>query len=243
MKGIILAGGHGTRLRPMTLVTSKQLLPVYDRPMIFFPINTLIQAGIKDILIIVAPDRAGDFLRVLGSGKNWGVKFTYEIQDKPSGLPEAFIIGSDFIDQDSVTMILGDNIVLGREEEVRRAITTFTRGNRVFATKVSDPGRFGVIEFDKNHQVKSIEEKPLRPKSDYIIMGLYIFDNQVVQIAKSLIPSARGELEITDILKVYLSRQELDVKLFSGEWFDTGTPDSLLRASNYVADHQRDQNT
>src|SRR5690349_21147332 len=167
MKGIILAGGSGTRLRPMTLVTSKQLLPIYDRPMIFYPLQTLLNAGIKEVLIIVAPDRAGDFLRVLGSGKEFGAKFTYEIQDKPNGLAEAFIIGEDFIDNEPVTMILGDNLFLDDRGELAAAIQSFTSGGRIFAKEVPDPERFGVVEFDKDRQVLSIEEKPAQPKSHY----------------------------------------------------------------------------
>ena len=235
MKGIILAGGSGTRLRPMTLVTSKQLLPIYDRPMIFYPLETLLRAGIKDILIIVAPDRAGDFLRVLGSGKEWGAKFTYEIQDKPNGLAEAFIIGADFIDNENVTLILGDNVFIGKDEEISDAISTFTKGGRVFAKEVPDPERFGVVEFDSQSNVVSIEEKPPQPKSNNALIGLYVFDNRVVDIAKGLTPSARGELEITDVHKAYQGWSELDVRMFSGEWLDTGTPESLLEAGKLIA--------
>lgn len=239
MKGIILAGGSGTRLRPMTLVTSKQLLPVYDRPMIFYPVETLVRAGIKEILIIVAPDRAGDFLRVLGSGKEFGAKFTYEIQDKPNGLAEAFIIGEDFIDNGSVTLVLGDNLFVGKEEEIHDAIKSFSTGGRVFAKEVPDPERFGVVEFDKNRSVISIEEKPSAPKSAYALVGLYVFDHSVVHIAKNLKPSARGELEITDVHKAYLQQGRLDVRMYTGEWLDTGTPDSLLAAGNMIAERRR----
>lgn len=239
MKGIILAGGSGTRLRPMTLVTSKQLLPIYDRPMIYYPLETLLRAGIKEILVIVAPDRAGDFLRVLGSGKEFGAKFTYEIQDKPNGLAEAFIIGADFIDNESVTLILGDNLFIGKDEEINDAITSFTRGGRVFAKEVPDPERFGVVEFDANRNVVSIEEKPDQPKSNHALIGLYVFDASVVEIAKNLKPSARGELEITDVHKAYLAKGELDVRMFTGDWLDTGTPDSLLAAGNMIAEWRK----
>ncbi|MBI4089768.1 MAG: NTP transferase domain-containing protein [Candidatus Kerfeldbacteria bacterium] len=235
MKGIILAGGEGTRLRPMTLVTSKQLLPVYDQPMIFYPLKTLLQAGITEVLIIVAPDRAGDYLRVLGSGKEWNAKFTYEIQDKPGGLAEAFVIGADFIDDQSVTLVLGDNIFLGGDAEIRDAITSFKTGGRIFAKQVPDPERFGVIEFDSSGKVISIEEKPPRPKSNFASIGLYVYDNRVISIARKLKPSARGELEITDLHKAYLAAGELDVRVFTGEWLDTGTPDSLLAAGNMIA--------
>lgn len=235
MKGIILAGGSGTRLRPLTLVTSKQLLPVYDKPMVFYPLQTLLHAGIKEILIIVAPERAGDFLRVLGSGKEFGAKFTYEIQDKPRGLADAFVVGADFIDDGPVTMILGDNLFLGKDEEVHDAITTFSKGGRVFAREVPDARAFGVVEFDKSGKVISIEEKPQMPKSNYALIGLYIFDNSVVEIAKNLKPSARGEIEITDIHKAYLERGQLDVRMYTGQWLDTGTTDSLLKAGLMVA--------
>lgn len=239
MKGIILAGGAGTRLRPMTLVTSKQLLPVYDRPMIFYPVETLVRAGIKDILIIVAPERAGDFLRVLGSGREFGAKFTYEIQDKPNGLAEAFIIGADFIDHDNVTLILGDNLFVGKDEEINDAIKNFTEGGRVFAKEVPDPERFGVVEFDAEKNVVSIEEKPKAPRSNFALIGLYVFDKHVVEISKNLKPSARGELEITDVHKAYLAKNQLDVRLYSGEWLDTGTPDSLLEAGKMIAEWRK----
>ncbi|HAS85088.1 MAG TPA: spore coat protein [Candidatus Yonathbacteria bacterium] len=228
MKGIILAGGAGKRLSPLTRVTSKQLLPIYNRPMIYYPLNTLIKAGIKEILIIIAPEKAGEFLNLLGSGKDFGVKFTYEIQDKPRGLPEAFIIGENFLDNDDVVMILGDNIF---EKDLSEDIRSFKSGGRVFAVEVEDPERSGVVEFDKNMKVLSIEEKPEHPKSNFIIPGLFIYDSRVIQFAKELEPSRRGELEITDIHKKYLELGELDVKKFSGEWIDAGTFDSLLRAN------------
>lgn len=228
MKGIILAGGKATRLRPLTKVTSKQLLPVYDRPMIYYPLNTLLKAGIKEVLIIVAPERAGDYLNLLGSGKEFGAKFTYEIQDEPKGLAEAFIIGESFMDRDNVTLILGDNIF---EDDFSDAIGSFKKGGRIFAKEVPDPERFGVVEFDENMKALSIEEKPKNPKSNYCIPGLYIYDNRVVQFAKEVKPSSRGELEITDLHNRYLELGELDVRKVEGDWIDAGTFDSLFRAN------------
>ncbi|MDD3711197.1 MAG: sugar phosphate nucleotidyltransferase [Patescibacteria group bacterium] len=227
MKGIVLSGGSATRLRPCTKVTSKQLLPVYNRPMIYYPLNTLIKAGIKDILIIVAPEQAGHYLNLLGSGKEFGVKFTYEIQDKPEGLAQAFIIGERFIDEDSVCMILGDNIF---EDDFSDDIRNFKSGAKVFAKEVPDPHRFGVVEFDENKRAISIEEKPAQPKSNYCVTGLYVYDNKIVDIAKNLKPSSRGELEITDINRIYLEKGELDVAMVEGAWIDAGTFDSLLEA-------------
>ena len=192
MKGIILAGGSGSRLQPLTKVTSKQLLPIYNKPMIFFPLQSLLRAGIKDILIIIAPDHAGDFLKLLGSGHEFGCKFTYEIQDKPEGLAQAFLIGANFIGDDNVTLILGDNIF---EDDFSEDIKNFKSGGRVFAKEVKDPERFGVVEFDENNQAISIE-KPAQPKSSYAVTGMYIYDNSVVERARSLQPSARGELEL-----------------------------------------------
>ena len=236
MKGIVLAGGHATRLRPLTKITSKQLLPIYNRPMIFYPLETLLRAGIRDILIIIAPEYAGHFLHLLGSGKEFGkgVRFTYEIQEEPKGLAEAFLIGEKFIGKSSVTMILGDNIFI---DDVSDLINSFTSGGRIFAKKVEDPERFGVVEFDGTLKALSIEEKPKHPKSNYAVTGLYVYDSRVVEIAKHLTPSHRGELEITDINNVYLKRGELDVRIISKPWFDTGTFDSLLEASNYIAKH------
>ena len=231
MKGIILAGGGGTRLAPLTKITSKQLLPVYDKPMVFYPLNTLLKAGIKDILIIVAPDHAGDFLKLLGSGKQFGAKFTYEIQDKPEGLAQAFIIGQDFIGNDNVVMILGDNIF---EDDFGRIIKKFRKGAHIFARKVSDPERFGVVKFDKKGRAIQIEEKPKKFLSSYAITGLYIYDHRVVEVAKGLKPSIRGELEVTDLHNWYLGRGELKVDIVRGEWVDAGTFDSLLKASNWV---------
>jgi len=235
MKGIILAGGSGTRLRPLTKVTSKQLLPIYNKPMIYFPLHTLLEAGIKDILIIVAPDHAGDFLKLLGSGNEFGCKFTYEIQDKPEGLAQAFIIGKNFIGNDDVTLILGDNVF---EDNFSEAIRTFKSGGRVFAKKVSDPERFGVVEFDEKQQALSIEEKPTQPKSSFAVTGLYIYDNTVVEKAKNLQPSPRGELEITDLNNVYLQDGTLDVAFVEGKWLDTGTFESLHEAIIFARDQE-----
>lgn len=233
MKGIILAGGAGTRLFPLTKVTSKQLLPVYNKPMINYPLETLIKAGIKDMLIIVSPDHAGDFLKCLGSGKEYGCHFTYEIQDKPEGIAQAFLIGEDFIDHDNVTLILGDNLY---EDDFSEAIQTFQEGGRIFAKKVVDPQRFGVVEFDENNQAVSIEEKPKVPKSDYSVTGLYIYDSTVVQKVKSLPFSDRGELEITDVNNLYLKEGNLDVAFVAGKWFDTGTFESMHEAISFARD-------
>ncbi len=231
MKGIILAGGRGTRLRPLTRVTSKQLLPIYNKPMIFYPLNTLLQAGIEDILIIVAPNHAGDFLQLLGSGKEYGCDFTYEIQEKAEGLAQAFLIGDKFIGDDNVTLVLGDNLF---EDDFSQAIQSFKSGGRVFAKKVTDPERFGVVEFNQDHQAISIEEKPKTPKSEYAVTGLYIYDHTVVSRAKSLEPSDRGELEITDLNNQYLQDQQLDVAFVEGEWFDTGTFESMYEATVFA---------
>lgn len=235
MKGIVLAGGAGSRLSPLTKVTSKQLLPIYNKPMIFFPIETLLKAGIKEILIIVAPDHAGDFLKLLGSGREYGCKFTYEIQDKPEGLAQAFHIGENFIGTDNVTLILGDNVF---EDDFTDAITSFTTGGRVFAKRVHDPERFGVVEFDEQNRAVSIEEKPQVPKSDFAVTGLYIYDNSVIQKAKNLQPSARGEYEITDLNNLYLNEGNLDVAFVEGRWFDTGTFESLYEAITIVREKE-----
>lgn len=233
MKGIILAGGSGTRLYPLTRVTSKQLLPVYNKPMIQYPLETLIRAGIRDILIIVAPDHAGDFLKCLGSGKEYGCHFTYEIQDKPEGIAQAFVIGQDFIDNDNVTLILGDNLY---EDDFSKAIQTFKNGGRIFAKQVPDPQRFGVVEFDQNKKAISIEEKPKVPKSEYSVTGLYIYDSTVVERVKSLTFSDRGELEITDLNNSYLKEGKLDVAFVKGKWFDTGTFESMHEAICFARD-------
>jgi glucose-1-phosphate thymidylyltransferase len=233
MKGIVLAGGAGTRLYPLTKVTSKQLLPIYNKPMIQYPLETLIRAGIKDILIIVAPDHAGDFLKCLGSGKEYGCHFTYEIQDKPEGIAQAFIIGRDFIDRDNVALILGDNLY---EDDFSEAIHNFQTGGRIFAKEVSDPQRFGVVEFDENNKALSIEEKPQMPKSQYSVTGLYIYDSTVVDKVKTLSASNRGELEITDLNNLYLQEGTLDVAFVQGRWFDTGTFESMYEAISFARD-------
>ncbi|MBU0978400.1 NTP transferase domain-containing protein [Patescibacteria group bacterium] len=235
MKGIILAGGHGTRLRPLTLVTSKQLLPIYDQPMIFYPLQTLLKAGIKEVLVIVAPDHARDFLKLLSSGQELGCKFSYEVQDEPNGLAQAFVIGKNFIGHDNVTLILGDNIF---EDDFAQAIQSFKQGGRVFVKKVPDPARFGVAEFDQDGKVISIEEKPKQPKSDYAVTGLYIYDNTVVEKVKNLKLSDRGELEITDLNNVYLKEGSLDVAVVKGKWLDTGTFESLFEAITFVRDQR-----
>ena len=236
MKGIILAGGAGSRLSPLTKITSKQLLPVYDKPMIFYPLETLLSAGIKDILVIVAPERAGDFLRLMGSGEEFGCKFTYEIQDKPEGLAQAFILGQNFIGNDDVTLILGDNLF---DDDFSDPIQSFKSGGRVFAKQVKDPERFGVVEFDKDQKAISIEEKPKKPKSNYAVTGLYIYDNTVVKKAKSLKPSARGEYEITDLNNLYLQEGTLDVAFVKGAWLDTGTFESLYEAATFIRNKQQ----
>lgn len=238
MKGIILSGGASTRLRPCTKVTSKQLLPVYNRPMIYYPINTLIKAGIKDILIIISPERSGDYLNLLGSGRQFGVKFSYEIQDKPEGLAQAFIIGKNFIGKDNVAMILGDNIF---EDDFSKDIKNFKSGAKIFAKKVPDPERFGVVEFNKKMEAISIEEKPEKAKSNYCVTGLYVYDNKVVDMVKNVKPSARGELEITDLNNLYLKAGKLSVAMVSGAWVDTGTFDSLLEAQILAKEKLQDK--
>lgn len=230
MKGIILAGGRATRLRPLTKITSKQLLPVYNKPMIFYPIETLVKAGITEILIIIAPEYAGHFLHLLGSGKEFGAKFTYEIQEEPRGLSDAFLIGEDFIGDDSVTMILGDNIF---DYDFSETIRGFEKGAMVFAKEVHDPQRYGVIEFDEDKNVLSIVEKPDNPKSNYAMVGMYICDNRVSSYAKSITPSDRGEIEITDTINKYLEQNELKVGIIDGMWEDAGTFDSLFRVNKY----------
>lgn len=237
MRGIILSGGSGSRLRPLTKITSKQLLPVYNKPMIYYPLNTLIKAGIKEILIIVAPERAGDYLNLLGSGKDFGVKFTYEIQDKPEGLAQAFIIGQNFIDNENVAMILGDNIF---EDDFSEEIKNFKGGAKIFAKQVPDPERFGVVKFDDNNQAQQIVEKPQEFLSDYAVTGLYVYDHRVVEIAKQMKPSSRGELEITDLNNWYLEKGELSVAMVNGQWLDAGTFDSLLKAQNFAKEKLAD---
>lgn len=228
MKGIILSGGSGTRLMPLTKVTSKQLLPVYNRPMIMYPLDVLLSAGIRDILIIVAGDHAGDYLKLLGSGKEYGARFTYEIQDKPEGLAQAFLIGEHFIEKDNVCMILGDNIF---EDDVAKAIRKFKKGGQIFAKKVTDPERFGQVKFDVRMNAVQIEEKPAKKISDYAITGLYVYDSEVVKAARQVKPSARGELEITEIHNYYLQKKQLKVDVLEGEWIDAGTFDTLYRAN------------
>lgn len=236
MKGIVLAGGRATRLRPLTTITSKQLLPVYNKPMIYYPIETLIKAGITEILIIIAPDYSGHFLNLLGDGHEFGAHFSYAVQKEPRGLADAFIIGADFIDNDNVTMILGDNIF---DQDFSKEIQNFKSGAMVFAKKVPDPERFGVVEFDQNMKAISIEEKPTAPKSNYAVVGLYTYDNQVVEIARNLKPSERGEIEITDINRHYLEKSQLQVNIFDTLWEDAGTFDSLLHVSNVMAQKEK----
>lgn len=233
MKGIVLAGGNATRLRPLTKITSKQLLPIYNKPMIFYPIQTLAKAGIADILIIVAPHYAGHFLNLLGSGKEMGLKFTYEVQEEPRGLADAFIVGERFIGEDNVTMILGDNIF---EDDFSEYIRNFKNGGMVFAKEVGDPQRYGVIEFDNNHRVLSIVEKPENPKSQFAMVGIYILDNRASAFAKNVKPSSRGEIEIPDVINQYREKGELKVGFIKGMWEDAGTFESLLRVNNLVAE-------
>lgn len=227
MKGIILAGGKGTRLLPLTKITSKQLLPVYDRQMIWYPLNTLVQAGIKEILIISAPEFKSQYETLFGDGQALGISVQYAIQPEPRGVAEAFIIGESFIGNDDVALILGDNIF---EDDFTEAIKSFTHGGRVFVTEVTDAERFGVIEFDDAMKILSIEEKPLVPKSNYAVTGLYMYDSRVIHFAKELVPSNRNELEIVDLHNKFFTLGELDAKIFSGIWEDAGTFDSLLRA-------------
>jgi glucose-1-phosphate thymidylyltransferase len=236
MKGIILAAGSGTRLYPITMAISKQLMPIYDKPMIYYPLSTLMMAGIREILIITTLQDNENFKRLLGDGSHLGCKFEYAIQHVPDGLAHAFTIGESFIGNDSVALILGDNIFYGAEMEGQLKKLTDVDGGYVFAYHVSDPQRYGVVDFDKNKKVKSIEEKPKKPKSNYAVPGLYFYDNSVIEIAKNLEPSARGEYEITDINKVYLQKGKLKVSVLDRgtAWLDTGTFDSLSDASEFV---------
>ncbi|MEN9369963.1 MAG: hypothetical protein RI952_828 [Bacteroidota bacterium] len=244
MKGIILAGGSGTRLHPLTLAMSKQMMPVYDKPMIYYPLSCLMMAGIKDILIISTPHDLPHFQKLLGDGKNLGCRFEYQVQEQPNGLAQAFVIGADFIGQDKVALILGDNIFFGSGLAELLQSNNNPDGGVVYAYHVSDPERYGVVEFDENKKAISIEEKPAQPKSNYAVPGLYFYDNSVVEIAKNIAPSARGEYEITDVNKVYLQQGKLKVSILNRgtAWLDTGTFASLMQAGQFVQVIEERQN-
>ena len=244
MKGIILAGGSGTRLHPLTLAMSKQMMPVYDKPMIYYPLSCLMMAGIKDILIISTPHDLPNFQKLLGDGKNLGCNFEYKVQEQPNGLAQAFVIGADFIGQDKVALILGDNIFFGSGLAELLQSNNNPDGGVVYAYHVSDPERYGVVEFDENKKAISIEEKPAQPKSSYAVPGLYFYDNSVVEIAKNIAPSPRGEYEITDVNKVYLQQGKLKVSILNRgtAWLDTGTFASLMQAGQFVQVIEERQN-
>jgi len=244
MKGIILAGGAGTRLTPLTKAISKQLIPVYDKPMVYYPLSTLMLAGIKDILIISTPQDLPKFIDLFGEGKEMGLNLSYKEQPRPEGIAQAFIIGEEFISEDSVCLILGDNIFYGHSLSMTlQKMANLKSGGRIFGYWVADPQRYGVVEFNDNHEVLSIEEKPKIPKSNYAVPGLYFYDNEVIDIARNLKPSARGEFEITDVNLAYLRKGNLKVEILGRgyAWLDTGTPDSLIDASIYIATIERRQ--
>lgn len=242
MKGIVLAGGSGSRLDPITRVTSKQLQPVYDKPMVYYPLATLMESGIRDVLVITTPYDVERFQELLGNGSQWGIALSYAVQPEPKGIAQAFLVGESFVGGDPVTLILGDNIFYGRIG-LREVVGEFQHGAYVFGYPVRDPKRYGVVEFDSDGTVLSLEEKPEKPRSKYAVPGLYVYDDQVVDITRSIRPSERGELEITDVNKAYLERGELAVQLFDRgvAWLDSGTHDSLLEAANFIATVERRQ--